>query len=99
VAVFRAGDLAYVFGQNSAQADLRCAAGEGWVDFVVPTLPLLPGSYVVSVAVHDAEGKEVYDAHERIAAFSVLANPDLPPAAGLVHVPGEWRTTRRRVRA
>jgi ABC-2 type transport system ATP-binding protein len=94
IAVFRAGDLAYAFGQNSALAHLRCVAGEGGVDFTAPSLPLLPGSYVVSVAVHDTTGTDVYDAQERAAAFSVLANPVLPPAAGIVHVPGEWTAIR-----
>ena len=99
IAVFRAGDMAYAFGQNSSQAGLKCTAGEGAVNFRVPSLPLLSGSYVVSVSVHDAAGTDVYDAQEHVAAFSVLANPDLPPAVGIVHVPAEWRTTRWPVRA
>jgi lipopolysaccharide transport system ATP-binding protein len=98
IAVFRAGDLVYAFGQNSAQVELTCRVGDGGIDFSIPSLPLLPGSYVVSVAVHDASATTVHDAQEHVAAFSVLANPALPPAAGLVHVPGRWKSTRWPVR-
>ena len=78
IAVFRAGDLAYAFGQNSARADFHCVPGEGDVAFSIASLPLLAGSYVVSVSIHDATGTEVYDAQEQAAAFSVLANAELP---------------------
>lgn len=97
VAVYRAGDMAYAFGQNSGGAALDCPSGEGSVDFTVPTLPLLPGSYLVSVAIHNPAVTEVYDSQERVAAFSVLSNAALPLSAGLVYVDSRWHVAKPRV--
>ncbi|MDQ4133779.1 MAG: ABC transporter ATP-binding protein [Actinomycetota bacterium] len=92
VAVHRADDLTHVFGQNTRQAGFPLTLSpEGMIEFTVPSLPLLPGRYVVTLALHDQGGKTVYDWHERRYPLLVSENPALPPGAGLVHVAGRWK--------
>ncbi len=93
VAVHRADDVTHVFGQNTAQAGLALTlSSEGLIEFTVPNLPLLAGRYVITVALHDREGKIVYDWHERRYPLVVSENPTLAPSAGMVHVAGRWKT-------
>ena len=91
VAVHRAGDLTHVFGQNTGQAGFPLTLStEGLIEFTVASLPLLPGRYVVTVALHDQGGRTVYDWHERRYPLVVSENPALPPAAGILQVDGRW---------
>ncbi len=100
VAVHRADDLTQVFGQNTGQAGFPLAlSSEGIIEFTVASLPLLPGRYVVTVALHDQGGKTVYDWHERRYPLVVSENPALPPSAGVVHMAGRWKTLASHVAA
>lgn len=91
IALFRADDLAYVFGQNSKECGLTLDLdGDAVIEFTVPSLPLLHGSYLLSVSLHDASWNNLYDEHERRYSFKVFRNPDLPIEGGLVHVTGHW---------
>jgi hypothetical protein len=92
VAIHRAETLAHVFGQNTSEVGLPLSlAGEGTVELSVPSLPLLPGQYLVTVALHDETVKKVYDWHERRYSFLVFENPSLPQEAGMVHMDARWR--------
>ncbi len=92
VAVHRAGDLTHVFGQNTQQAGFPLTlSSEGMIEFTVPSLPLLAGRYLVTLALHDQGGTTVYDWHERRYPLVVSENPALPPGAGIVHVAGRWK--------
>ena len=92
IAIYRAETLAHVFGQNTRQAGLRLALdGEGVIEFRIPSLPMLKGHYVVTVALHDESVKKVYDWHERRYSFIVLENTAMAAEAGMVHVEGSWR--------
>ncbi len=90
IAVMRGENLAYVFGQNSGQAEVELATGLAQVEFHVPSLPLLRGHYVISVALGDETSRKFYDYHERRHWFSVFDNPSLPIEGGMVHVTTEW---------
>ncbi|HEX2023624.1 MAG TPA: ABC transporter ATP-binding protein [Acidimicrobiales bacterium] len=91
VSIFRAEPLVHLWSQNTREAGLRLdLAGEGSVEFAIPSLPLLKGGYLVSVALHDPMAKKIYDWHERRYSFMVFENPDLPFAAGIINVPTEW---------
>ncbi len=91
VAVHRTENLAYVFGQNSCEAKAPLVdRGQGVVEMRIPWLPLLKGSYVISVALQDRGLTKTYDFHDREYAFAVVDNPRLPLEAGFVHVPSEW---------
>ena len=92
IAVYRADNQAYMFGQNTAGSGVELATtGEGTVEFTVPSLPLLKGSYVVTLALHDSSAKRVFDFFDRKHSFGVRDHPDLPVEGGMFHVPAHWK--------
>lgn len=92
VAVYRADNQAYVFGQNSKAAGVDMSLGTtGTIDFVVPRLPLLQGRYEVSVSLHDTDMITIFDRFDRVHSFSVHHSPLLPIEGGIVHVTSHWK--------
>jgi len=91
VAVLRAENLAYLFGQNTISSGVPLPRTEGVVEFTLPSLPLLRGEYVVNVVLHDHSGRHIYDCHDRSYWFSVVENPAMPVEGGMIHVTGEWK--------
>jgi len=99
IAVFRSDNLAHVFTQSTVEDDLEFnLQGEGVVEFTMPSLPLLAGDYVITLALHDKPVHRIYDCHELRHSFSVSTNPKLPLAGGLVHVDSEWKVSPSAVR-
>jgi len=74
------------FGQLSLPAEP--SAGE--VSYHIPALPLLPGTYIVTVAAVDRATQETYDYHDRAYSFRVYPGVSLEQY-GLVTLNGEWR--------
>ena len=64
--------------------------GAGWIDYVIPSLDLLPGSYHVSAALTDRASGHVYDHSPHIAQFDVAASPGREAASGVVDLRGNW---------
>ncbi len=94
VAVYRADNQAFVFGQNSKATGVEIPlAASGVIDFTVSELPLLQGRYEVSVALHDDDATTIYDRFDRAHSFSVYHNPVWPGDAGTVHVPSVWKVS------
>jgi hypothetical protein len=92
IAVYRSGDLAHVFGQNTGQAEFPLApAADGIVEFRIDRLMLLPGLYLATVALHDSTGLKVYDWREQEYSFLVSENLAMGAGDGLVHVEGRWK--------
>ncbi len=63
--------------------------GRGYVDYIVDTLPLLPGRYELTVAVYDASVTHPYDHWHRMDSFVVTSN-DLERQDGMVYIPCRW---------
>ena len=59
------------------------------VDYVVPTLPVQPGTYELSVALHDSSMRRVLERHSHILRFEVSPT-DVDPQNGLVALGGTW---------
>jgi len=84
-------------GVHVAGANTRlsgCPTGEitgtGWVEFSTDHLPLLDGSYLISVAVEDRYSQHTYDRYDQ--AWHLRIRHDGEQAvAGLVDVGGSWR--------
>jgi ABC-2 type transport system ATP-binding protein len=94
VAVYRSDNLAYVFGQNSKSAGLHLEpSGEATIEVVIPELPLLRGTYMVSVALHDHAVRRFFDWHERRFSFMVFDNRNSAVEGGTVSITSEWATT------
>ena len=94
IAVYRAEDHVYVVGQASRAMGVTFdLSGEGTVEFSISALPLLPGTYIVSVGLQDEALQMVYDWHDRRYSFLVFPSDKLPAEAGIAHVDGRWRQT------
>jgi len=83
----------HVNGPNTRLAGLPIEAveGPGVVEYRVESLPLLPGGYTLTVAVHDWEGLHVYDYRHQAFPFTVDPSPVTSEVYGLVWMPARWR--------
>lgn len=84
-----------ISGPNTARGgyDIDCVEGEGEVDFVGDSLPLLPGTYVVSAAVHNRSQTCMYDYRERMKFFTVV--PRVGEAPGMFDLAARWEHRSR----
>jgi hypothetical protein len=83
----------HLYGPNTglAQYPIGALEGTGYLDFVIPALPLLQGVFLVSVGVFDSKGIMAYDYHHQAHRFRVLPGPQTRPEHGVLRIPGEWR--------
>jgi ABC-2 type transport system ATP-binding protein len=64
--------------------------GSGAVDFVIPRLPILPGSYHLSAAIMDRNSGHVYDHSPNIASFDVASAGGHDGYSDAVSLGGRW---------
>ena len=84
-------DGVYVAGPNTRDAGLLLDAvqGSGRVELRIDHLPLVPGAYDVSAAIHDDTGTHPYDFREKMLRFNVeLGHPR--ESWGIVSLGGQW---------
>jgi ABC-2 type transport system ATP-binding protein len=88
----RAADGYEVAGSsNTAATDgVDLGPGVGHLDYVIPRLRLLPGSYHVAAAAMDRATGHVYDHSPHIAQFDVAPSPGHVADSGLVTLDGRW---------
>ncbi len=81
----------WVIGPNTGFDEFRIPriAGEGYVDYRIADLPLLGGSYRVSVAAVDSTQTHVYDIHDRLYSLVVQSN-SIRERYGMMFIPGSW---------
>jgi ABC-type polysaccharide/polyol phosphate transport system ATPase subunit len=92
--VYRADNLWQVYGQATRDAGIELVLERsGQVEFRIPALPLLKGTYVVSVTLQDEHARKVFDCHDRKYSFLVFENTELFYEAGAVHIDGVWSST------
>ena len=84
------GDGTHVTGPNTrfAGCDIPCVEGVGTIRYTVPSLPLMEGTYTVSVSAHNWEDTQGFDYHDRLYTFRVL--PSEGERYGVVTLNGEW---------
>jgi hypothetical protein len=87
-------DGLHIAGPNTQFGNLEIPVveGEGTVDYTIAQLPLLPGRYQISVAVHNAADTRMFDYHDRLYTFSVEPGGS-QERYGLIRVGGQWRQT------
>lgn len=90
LAVHRSDGL-HVCGPNTqfAGLDIPFVDGEGEVMYRVDQLPLMEGTYLVSVSVHNEADTVMYDCHDRLYPFRVR-QVGTEERYGLVSLRGEW---------
>ncbi len=91
VAIYRT-DGAHVNGPNTTTSgyDIPYIEGGGVIEYVIPNLPLLAGSYEFSAAIYDYYSRHPYDHHHRMYTFRV-GQKDLKEREGTVYIPSTWR--------
>jgi ABC-type polysaccharide/polyol phosphate transport system ATPase subunit len=71
--------------------DIEAIEGRGYVDYTIDSLPLLEGTYLVSVAAYDYEGHHAYDHHHQAYTFRVRPNAAIREEFGSFLIPSGWR--------
>jgi len=92
VALFHAGGF-HINGPNTVFSGVEIDAieGQGYIDHVVDSLPLLEGTYLVSASLYDYAGAHAYDYHHEAYTFRVHPNPNVREKYGAVLIPSSWR--------
>jgi hypothetical protein len=72
-----------------ANLDIPFVEGEGDVWYRVSDLPLMEGTYSVSVSAHDQADTVMYDFHDRLHTFKVRQVGE-GECYGLMSLKGEW---------
>jgi ABC-2 type transport system ATP-binding protein/lipopolysaccharide transport system ATP-binding protein len=81
----------HVTGTNTQISgfDTGWCDGSGTAEFIVPSMPLVPGEYEVSIAIADKHVQHMYDRRDREWRLIVRHGADLPPH-GLMDLGGDW---------
>lgn len=91
---FHRHDGLHIHGTNTtlAQFEIPLIEGCGEVRYCVDILPLLEGTYHLSVAVHDVAETQMYDYQDLMYEFGVRLGPD-SQRYGTVYIPARWEHT------
>ncbi len=90
-------DGTHITGPNNRTGGLKLGTveGPGSVRYSIHKLPLLPGRYNFTVAVHDSDSPIAYDYHEEAYSFRVVEG-GTQESEGLVVLEADWtRSTTR----
>lgn len=84
-------DGTHITGPNTQfqGLDLGWVEGEGLIRYTVDALPLMEGTYAISVAATDAADTEIYDYHDRLYPFQ-MRPVEGKERYGLVTLGGRW---------
>jgi len=91
---FHRHDGLHIHGTNTtlAKFEIPLIEGCGEVRYCVDTLPLLEGTYHLSVAVHNVAETQMYDYQDLMYEFGVRLGPD-SQRYGTVYIPARWEHT------
>lgn len=92
LALYDAGGF-HINGPNTvfAGVEIKAIEGQGYIDHIVDSLPLLEGTYLVSVSLYDYDGDHAYDYHHQAYTFRVHPNPIIREKYGTILIPSSWR--------
>ena len=75
------------------RVDVTNLTDQGYVDYVIPELPLLAGRYFLSAAVYDETMLHPYDHHDRLYPLLMQSAGSLQ-SYGIFWIPGHWNIMR-----
>jgi len=83
----------HVNGPNTVFSglDIEAIDGEGYIDYVIDSLPLLEGTYLLSTTLYDHDGLHAYDHHHQIYTFRVRPNQAIKEEYGNILITSSWR--------
>jgi lipopolysaccharide transport system ATP-binding protein len=86
-------DGSHLCGPNTALSDYTIEAikGDGYMEYAIPGLPLLRGTYLFSAAIYDDTVSHAYDHHHQAYTFRVTESELVKERHGMLHIPGHWR--------
>jgi ABC-type polysaccharide/polyol phosphate transport system ATPase subunit len=87
----------HICGPNTGFADypIEAIEGNGFIDFIIPNLPLLRGTYLLSAALYDQAGQQAYDHHHMAYTFRVVPSKQIRERYGSIHVASHWQLGSR----
>jgi lipopolysaccharide transport system ATP-binding protein len=90
LAVFRDDGL-HICGPNTqfAGLDIPFVEGEGTILYRVARLPLMEGTYLLSVSAHNQADTVMFDCQDRLHGFKVCQF-EASEQSGVVNIEGEW---------
>ena len=93
IAIHRS-DGVHVTGTNTAMEGLHISPlqGGGQAECVLKAVPLNPGGYFLSVAVHDRDENRSYDYHDRLYPFEIAGSRE-KSQGGLISIRNVWDFT------
>ncbi len=79
-------------GPNTRLAGIKTGTvtGSGTVRYRIEALPLLPGKYLLTTAIHDSRRALAYDYHENAYAFRVIPGGATHETDGFIAFPAHW---------
>lgn len=91
IAIYRSDGL-QINGPNTKQSDypIEVIHKQGFIDYIIEALNLLPGSYELSVAVYDSQAVQAYDHQHRLYRFQVLPGK-VTETYGAFYLPSRWQ--------
>jgi hypothetical protein len=83
----------HINGPNTVFSGLEIGAidGQGYIDHVVNHLPLLEGTYLVSVSLYDHQGIHAFDYHHQAYTFRVRRSSTVSERYGSFLIASSWR--------
>ncbi|MHB0857724.1 MAG: ABC transporter ATP-binding protein [Anaerolineae bacterium] len=81
----------HICGPNSGFGglDIPAIEGEGEVRYTIPCLPLLAGTFLVTVTVRDRTGAHAYD-HQALAYKFIVQPGAIAERYGVIYIPASW---------
>jgi ABC-type polysaccharide/polyol phosphate transport system ATPase subunit len=91
IAIYRSDGL-QINGPNTKQSNypIEVLHKQGFIDYIIEALNLLPGSYELSVAVYDSQAVQAYDHQHRLYRFQVLPGK-VTETYGAFYLPSRWQ--------
>lgn len=82
----------HISGPNTVFSglDIPAIEGSGQIDYVVESLPLLEGTYLLSASLYDHEGAQAYDHHHQAYRFRVRPSAATGEEYGSIHIQSSW---------
>ena len=86
-------DGSHLAGPNTVLSDYPIEAiyGDGYIDYTIPSLPLLKGSYLFTAAIYNYEATHAYDHHHQAYSFHVTESDSVRERHGMVYIPCHWQ--------
>jgi len=92
IAIYKEDGI-HLCGPNTStgNCDIDYIEGKGSVEYIIDSLPFLPGSYLFTASIYDLSLRHAYDHWERCLTFNVVENKLVKEKFGTFYIPSEWR--------